>query len=125
MQPSPTATFPRATVSTTLASSTTRAGVSFVANIKGERSRAIVAMGIGRSATWSTVAPPGAEADTGDGRGDPDPGPARRSSTQVTDFELPSTGAHTAVGLAFLAGRPGAAGKAQAAIVVHRRRRSS
>ena len=63
-------------------------GVSFVANIKGVRSRDIVALGIGALCNMEHRGATGAEADTGDGAGIliqvPD-----RFLRSVVPFELP------------------------------------
>ena len=89
-------------------------GVSFVANIKGERSRSIVSMGIGALCNMEHRGATGAEADTGDGAGIliqvPD-----RFLRAVAGFALPPAGAY-AVGLAFLPADPNDAGKARHAI---------
>src|SRR5215210_102589 len=89
-------------------------GVSFVANIKGERSRAIVSMGIGALCNMEHRGATGAEADTGDGAGILIQVPDAFLRATV-DFDLPQAGAY-AVGLAFLPADAEAAGKAQAAI---------
>ncbi|MUH52700.1 MAG: glutamate synthase large subunit, partial [Actinobacteria bacterium] len=89
-------------------------GVSFVANINGVASRAIVAMGIGALCNMEHRGATGAEADTGDGAGIliqvPD-GFLRA----VAGFELPPVGQY-AVGLAFLPADVSDAAKAMASI---------
>src|SRR6187551_1762899 len=79
-------------------------GVSFVANIKGVRSRDIVSLAMGALCNMEHRGATGAEADTGDGAGIliqvPD-----RFLRAVVDFDLPATGAY-AVGLAFLPAEP-------------------
>ena len=90
-------------------------GVSFVANIKGVRSRDIVSMGIGALCNMEHRGATGAEADTGDGAGIliqvPDRFLARASPT--SSCRPP---ARYAVGLAFLPADPVDAEKAQASI---------
>ncbi len=75
-------------------------GVSFVAHVKGERSRRIVELGVGALCNLEHRGATGAEADTGDGAGIliqvPD-----RFLREVAGFELPAAGAY-AVGLGFL-----------------------
>jgi glutamate synthase (NADPH/NADH) large chain len=75
-------------------------GVSFVANIKGVRSREIVTLGITALCNMEHRGATGAEAETGDGAGIliqiPD-----AFFRAVTDFSLPPLGAYAA-GLAFL-----------------------
>ena len=75
-------------------------GVSFVAHIKGVRSRSIVDMGIGALCNMEHRGATGAEAETGDGAGIliqvPD-----RFLRETTPFVLPAAGAY-AVGMAFL-----------------------
>jgi glutamate synthase (NADPH/NADH) large chain len=89
-------------------------GVSFVVNVKGERSRSIVQMGIGALCNLEHRGATGAEADTGDGAGIliqvPD-----RFLRDVAGFELPAPGAY-AVGIAFLPAEEGDRDKAQASI---------
>ena len=89
-------------------------GVSFVANIKGVRSRDIVSLGIGALCNMEHRGATGAEADTGDGAGIliqvPD-----AFLRAVVDFELPAAGAY-AVGLAFLPAESSDAEKAQSSI---------
>jgi glutamate synthase (NADPH/NADH) large chain len=89
-------------------------GVSFVANVRGERSRAIVSMGIGALCNLEHRGATGAEADTGDGAGIllqvPD-----RFLRAVAGFELPAEGAY-AVGLGFLPADADAAHKAMSSI---------
>jgi glutamate synthase (NADPH/NADH) large chain len=89
-------------------------GVSFVANMKGEVSRSIVAMGLGALCNLEHRGATGAEADTGDGAGIliqvPD-----RFLREVVGFDLPAAGAY-AVGLAFLPLDATDAEKAQEAI---------
>ncbi|MEN9504965.1 MAG: glutamate synthase large subunit [Actinomycetota bacterium] len=89
-------------------------GVSFVANIDGERSHAIVELGIGALCNMEHRGATGAEADSGDGAGIliqvPD-----RFLRAVAGFELPPAGSY-AVGMAFLPADPLAAEKAQASI---------
>src|SRR6186713_2518779 len=75
-------------------------GVSFVANIKGVASRAIVSLGVGALCNLEPRGATGAEADTGDGAGILSQVPDR-FLRQVVPFELPPAGAY-AVGLAFL-----------------------
>ncbi len=75
-------------------------GVSFVANIKGVRSREIVTLGITALCNMEHRGATGAEAETGDGAGIlihiPD-----AFFRAVTDFDLPAMGAYAA-GMAFL-----------------------
>ncbi len=89
-------------------------GVSFVANIKGVASHAIVALGVGALCNMEHRGATGAEADSGDGAGIllqvPD-----RFLRDVVSFELPAAGAY-AVGLGFLPADPTDAEKAQSAI---------
>ena len=89
-------------------------GVSFVANIKGVQSRAIVAMGIGALCNLEHRGATGAEANSGDGAGIliqvPD-----QFLRAVTSFELPAAGAY-AVGMAFLPGDTALAERAVASI---------
>ena len=89
-------------------------GVSFVANITGVRSRALVSMAIGALCNMEHRGATGAEADTGDGAGIliqvPD-----RFLREVAGFELPAAGAY-AVGLAFLPADPASAALAMAAV---------
>ncbi len=89
-------------------------GVSFVANINGVPSRAIVAMGIGALCNMEHRGATGAEADTGDGAGIliqiPD-----AFLRAVAGFDLPPVGQY-AVGLAFLPADPADAAKAMASI---------
>jgi len=91
-------------------------GVSFVADIRGRRSRSIVSMGIGALCNMEHRGATGAEADTGDGAGIlinvPD-----RFLRAVVPFELPAAGAY-AVGIAFLPAEPNDAEKAETAIGV-------
>src|SRR5262245_43828685 len=89
-------------------------GVSFVANIKGDRSHSIVAMGLGAVCNLDHRGATGAEHDTGDGAGIlvqiPD-----RFLRAVLPFALPPEGQY-AVGLTFLPQDSVDAEKAQAAI---------
>ncbi len=89
-------------------------GVSFVANIKGVASNAIVALGVGALCNMAHRGATGAEADSGDGAGIliqvPD-----RFLRGVVPFELPAAGAY-AVGIGFLPADPTDAEKAQSAI---------
>ena len=89
-------------------------GVGFVAHIRGQRSRSIVAMGIGALCNMEHRGATGAEADTGDGAGIliqvPD-GFLRA----VVGFQLPPAGQY-AVGLAFLPSDTESAEKAMASI---------
>jgi len=89
-------------------------GVSFVANIKGVPSRAIVSMGIAALCNMEHRGATGAEADTGDGAGIliqiPD-----AFLRAVVDFELPAVGSY-ATGLAFLPADANDADKAAASI---------
>jgi len=89
-------------------------GVSFVANIKGAASHAIVALGVGALCNMEHRGATGAEADSGDGAGIliqvPD-----RFLRDVVPFALPAIGSY-AVGLAFLPADPSDAEKAQSAI---------
>jgi glutamate synthase (NADPH) large chain len=89
-------------------------GVSFVANIKGVRSRSIVSMGIGALCNMEHRGATGAEADTGDGAGILIQVPDRFLRAMV-GFELPAAGAY-AVGMAFLPASAPEAEKAVAAI---------
>ena len=79
-------------------------GVSFVANIKGVRSREIVTLGITALCNMEHRGATGAEADTGDGAGIliqvPD-----AFLRAVAGFELPAMGTY-AVGIAFLPADP-------------------
>ena len=79
-------------------------GVSFVANIKGVRSREIVTLGITALCNMEHRGATGAEADTGDGAGIliqvPD-----AFLRAVAGFELPALGKY-AVGIAFLPADP-------------------
>ena len=79
-------------------------GVSFVANIKGVRSREIVTLGITALCNMEHRGATGAEADTGDGAGIliqvPD-----AFLRAVAGFELPAMGKY-AVGIAFLPADP-------------------
>ena len=79
-------------------------GVSFVANIKGVRSREIVTLGITALCNMEHRGATGAEADTGDGAGIliqvPD-----AFLRAVAGFELPTMGKY-AVGIAFLPADP-------------------
>jgi glutamate synthase (NADPH/NADH) large chain len=79
-------------------------GVSFVANIKGVRSREIVTLGITALCNMEHRGATGAEADTGDGAGIliqvPD-----AFLRAVAGFELPAIGKY-AVGIAFLPADP-------------------
>jgi len=89
-------------------------GVSFVANIKGVASNAIVALGVGALCNMEHRGATGAEADSGDGAGIliqvPD-----RFLRSVVSFALPAAGAY-AVGFGFLPADPTDAEKAQDAI---------
>lgn len=89
-------------------------GVSFVANIKGVRSRDIVTMGLGALCNLEHRGATGAEVETGDGAGIlmqiPD-----RFLRAVLPFALPAEGAY-AIGMAFLPADPTNAEKAEAAI---------
>jgi glutamate synthase (NADPH) large chain len=89
-------------------------GVSFVANIKGVKSRSIVSLGIGALCNLEHRGATGAEANSGDGAGIliqvPD-----QFLRAVTSFELPAPGSY-AVGIAFLPVDPSAAETAVAAI---------
>ena len=89
-------------------------GVSFVANIKGLSSRAIVTMGISALCNMEHRGATGTEPDTGDGAGIliqvPD-----RFLREVVDFELPAPNSY-AVGLTFLPADEGSAEKAIASI---------
>ena len=89
-------------------------GVSFVANIKGVRSRSIVELGMSALCNMEHRGATGAEADSGDGAGIliqvPD-----TFLRAVVGFELPPAGRY-AVGLAFLPSEPEDAKKAQASI---------
>ncbi len=75
-------------------------GVSFVADVKGRKSNALVATALGALCNLEHRGATGAEANTGDGAGIlvqvPD-----RFLREVAGFELPAAG-HYAVGLAFL-----------------------
>ncbi len=87
-------------------------GVSFVANIKGVRSREIVTLGITALCNMEHRGATGAEADTGDGAGIliqvPD-----AFLRAVVDFSLPVAGAYAA-GLVFLPADPARAATAVA-----------
>ena len=89
-------------------------GVSFVADIKGRATRAIVSMGIGALCNMEHRGATGAEADTGDGAGIliqvPD-----RFLREVAGFELPPAGSY-AVGMGFLPADQNDAEKAVATI---------
>jgi glutamate synthase (NADPH/NADH) large chain len=89
-------------------------GVSFVANIKGIRSRDIVSLGIGALCNMEHRGATGAEDDTGDGAGIliqiPD-----AFLRAVTPFSLPVAGQY-AVGVAFLPAESSDAEKAQSSI---------
>ena len=89
-------------------------GVSFVANMHGERSRELVQLGIGALCNLEHRGATGAEADTGDGAGILIQVP-HRFLAAVAGFPVPADGAY-AVGLAFLPANPVNAEKAQAAI---------
>jgi len=88
--------------------------LSFVANIKGVRSRENVTLGLGALCNLEHRGAKNAEAETGDGAGVliqiPD-----RFLRAVLPFALPAEGAY-AVGLAFLPADPAIAEKAQGAI---------
>ncbi len=89
-------------------------GVSFVANIKGVRSRSIVELGMTALCNMEHRGATGAESDSGDGAGIliqvPD-----AFLRAVVAFELPAAG-HYAVGIAFLPTDPGDAEKALSSI---------
>src|SRR5437879_385158 len=89
-------------------------GVSFVVDIKGRRSHAIVQRGITALCNLEHRGASGAEANTGDGAGIlvqvPD-----RFLREVVEFDLPLAGAY-ATGIAFLPQDPVAAGAAAAGI---------
>jgi glutamate synthase (NADPH/NADH) large chain len=89
-------------------------GVSFVANIKGVRSREIVTLGITALCNMEHRGATGAEADTGDGAGIliqvPD-----AFLRAVAGFPLPAAGAYAA-GLVFLPTDPGATASAIATV---------
>ncbi len=89
-------------------------GVSFVANLKGERSNELVVTGLKALTNLEHRGATGAEPDTGDGAGIllqiPD-----RFFREVVDFALPPAGAYAA-GVAFLPADPRLAEKAVAAI---------
>jgi glutamate synthase (NADPH) large chain len=89
-------------------------GVSFVANIKGVRSREIVTLGITALCNMEHRGATGAEADTGDGAGIliqvPD-----AFLRAVVDFSLPVSGAYAA-GLVFLPADPTRAATAAATV---------
>jgi glutamate synthase (NADPH/NADH) large chain len=89
-------------------------GVSFVANIKGVASRAIVAMGVGALCNMEHRGATGAEADTGDGAGILIQVP-HRFLRAVSGIDLPAPGSY-AVGLAFLPADGNDAEKAQSSI---------
>src|SRR4051794_30955669 len=72
-------------------------GVSFVADIKGRASHAVVERGIGALCNLEHRGATGAEPDTGDGAGILIQVP-HRFLQAVTDFDLPAAG-HYAVGL--------------------------
>jgi glutamate synthase (NADPH/NADH) large chain len=89
-------------------------GVSFVAHIKGVRSRSIVDMGIGALCNMEHRGATGAEAETGDGAGIliqvPD-----RFLRETVSFPLPAEGSY-AVGMAFLPADPTRASEAAATV---------
>ena len=89
-------------------------GVSFVANIKGVRSREIVTLGITALCNMEHRGATGAEADTGDGAGIliqvPD-----AFLRAVVDFSLPVAGAYAA-GVVFLPADPTRAATAMATV---------
>ena len=89
-------------------------GVSFVANLKGERSNELVVTGLTALTNLEHRGATGAEPDSGDGAGIllqvPD-----RFLRAVVDFELPAAGAY-AVGIAFLPADATACEKAVSAI---------
>ena len=89
-------------------------GVSFVANIKGVRSREIVTLGITALCNMEHRGATGAEAETGDGAGIliqvPD-----AFMRAVAGFPLPAAGAY-AVGLVFLPADPGATAAAMTTV---------
>ncbi len=89
-------------------------GVSFVANLNGVRSNALVRTALEALTNMAHRGATGAEPDTGDGAGIlmqiPD-----RFLRDVVEFELPDAGAY-AVGMAFLPTDDEACGKAMAAI---------
>jgi glutamate synthase (NADPH/NADH) large chain len=89
-------------------------GVSFVANLKGERSNELVVTGLTALTNLEHRGATGAEPDTGDGAGI-----LLQVSDElyraVVDFELPPAGAY-ATGIAFLPADEVACEKAQAAI---------
>jgi glutamate synthase (NADPH/NADH) large chain len=89
-------------------------GVSFVANIRGVRSRSIVELGMSALCNMEHRGATGAEADSGDGAGIliqvPD-----AFLRAVAGFELPAPG-HYAVGIGFLPADASDAEKAQATI---------
>ena len=89
-------------------------GVSFVANLKGERSNELVVTGLTALTNLEHRGATGAEPDTGDGAGI-----LLQVSDElyraVVDFELPPAGAY-ATGIAFLPSDEVACEKAQAAI---------
>ncbi|NND76248.1 MAG: glutamate synthase large subunit [Ilumatobacter sp.] len=89
-------------------------GVSFVANLKGERSNELVVTGLRALTNLEHRGATGAEPDSGDGAGIllqiPD-----RFFREVVDFALPAAGAYAA-GIAFLPADPRLAEKAVAAI---------
>jgi glutamate synthase (NADPH/NADH) large chain len=89
-------------------------GVSFVANIKGVRSRDIVSLGIGALCNMEHRGATGAEPNTGDGAGILIQVP-HRFLADVMPFELPGEGSY-AVGMAFLPGDAADAEKAKAGI---------
>ncbi len=89
-------------------------GVSFVAHIKGVRSRSIVDMGIGALCNMEHRGATGAEAETGDGAGIliqvPD-----RFLRETVSFALPASGAY-AVGMVFLPADPTRASEAMTTV---------
>ncbi len=92
-------------------------GVSFVANIKGVRSRELVHTGLVALTNLAHRGATGAEPDTGDGAGILVQVPDRflRAVLAADGLDLPPAGAY-AVGLAFLPADHVAAEKAQAAV---------
>ena len=89
-------------------------GVSFVANIKGVRSRSIVELGIGALCNMEHRGATGADADSGDGAGILIQVPDAFLRAEVS-FTLPPAGRY-AVGLAFLPAERSDAEKAQGSI---------
>ncbi len=89
-------------------------GVSFVADMSGRPSRAIVSMAVGALCNLEHRGATGAEADTGDGAGILIQVP-HRFLVEACPFTLPAPGSY-AVGLAFLPADAGTAEKAIAAI---------